>query len=382
MLKRNSQLFIYFLIWFSLGILGCNKDAPVELDNNEYIYRVPERTNDGWETDSLENVGMTQNSLTALMNALNDLNGDGNHSILIAKNGKLVFEVYFSGYSYYHGRHVDFDRNTLHHMQSSTKGITAILTGIAIEKGYINGVEDSLHLFFPEYTNRFDEQKRKITIQHMLTMTAGLSWDEQSYSFKDSRNDLGTMSRSQDYIGYLLNKSVVEEPGNYYLYNSGLPITLGVIIGQESDMFANEFANQVLFAPLGITETHWVFWHDGHPHTGGGLYLRPRDMLKLGQLVLQNGTWENEQILSEDWIEKMTTPIEQRDYYGYYWHIGQMTHHSNTITYFLAIGSGGQEISVFPDLDMVVVLTGGNYEHEFTIHPYDIYESYILPSVE
>jgi len=104
--------------------------------------------------------------------------------------------------------------------------------------------------------------------------------------------------------------------------------------------------------------------------------------LKLGQLVLQNGTWGSEQVVSQVWIEEMTTSSYPPDWYGYYWHIGEMPHHSGVVHHSLAIGSGGQEISVFPDLEMVVVLTGGNYEHEFTIHPYDIYVEYILPSVE
>ena len=361
-------------------LCSCEKNIPAP--ENNYIYEPPGQLDDGWQTDILGNVGILPDSLTALMNRLNDLNGDGNHSILIAKNGKLVFEEYFSGYSYFYDRNVDFDENTLHHMQSATKGITAILTGIAIDQGIIHGVEDSVHHFLPDYADRFDEQKRKITIEHLLTMTAGFSWDETTYDFGDSRNDLGAMSRSNDYIGYLLNKPVAEEPGSQQLYNSGLAITLGVIIGRQSDMFTSEFANQYLFAPLGITETHWVLWHDGHPHTGGGLYLRPRDMLKLGQLVLQNGKWDTEQIVSQAWIEKMTTSSLPPDWYGYYWHLGQMPYRADTVRHWLAIGSGGQEISVFPDLGMVVVLTGGNYEHEFTIHPYDIYMEYILPSVE
>ena len=379
--EKCSAILRHFPIWFLLSVSGCNKNTPAGPDLSSYQYRVPVQTDDGWETDHLENAGMVQDSLIILMNALNDLNGDGNHSILIAKDGKLVFEEYFSGYSYFHDRQVDFDRNTLHHMQSTTKGITAILTGIAVEKRIIQSVEDSLYHFFPDYDSRFDIQKRKITIEHMLTMTAGFLWDEMTTDFGDAGNDLGAMSRSHDYIGYLLSKPMAGEPGENHLYNSGLPITLGVIIGRESDMVASEFADQYLFAPLGITDTHWVFWHDGHPHTGGGLYLRPRDMLKLGQLVLQNGRWESEQNVSQSWIEEMTTSSRPPDWYGYYWHIGEMPYHSTTIRYFMAIGSGGQEISVFPDLEMIVVFTAGNYEHEFTIHPYDIYVSYILPSV-
>ena len=379
---RNKRIRVLTLVGLLGIILGCNRKTPTEPVPDGYLYRIPETSTDGWETDTLENVNISQDSLIVLMNTLNELNGDGNHSILIARNGKLVFEEYFSGYSFLFNRTIEFDRYTLHHMQSSTKGVTAILTGIAVDKGFIEDVGDSLYQFFPEYVDRFDEEKQKITLHHMLTMTSGFLWDETTYDFNDSRNDLGAMSRSNDYIGYLLDKPVVEEPGGHFLYNSGLPIALGVIIGWNTHMPADEFANEYLFAPMGITETHWVFWDDGHPHTGGGLYLRPRDMLKLGQLIAQNGTWGDEQIVSQSWIERMTTSDVLPDWYGYYWHIGDMPFRSGTTRHYLAIGSGGQEISVFPELGLVVVLTGGNYQHEFAIHPYSIYVDYILPSVD
>ena len=379
-------MYKYLIISVLIAVLfypGCKKNTVTIPESNDYVYNIPEQTADGWETDALESVGLMQDSLVMLMNRLYELNGDGMHSILISRNGKLVFEEYFRGYSYYHNRTVNFDRNTIHHMQSSTKSITSMLIGIAIDKGYLSGVSDKITDHFPEYEDKFDAQKRNISIEHMLTMTAGFSWEENAYAFEDSRNDLGAMSRSSDYIGYLFNKPVVDEPGNDFLYNSGLPITLGVLLRKLSGLYADEFAEQHLFSPLGITEKYWVLWNDRHPHTGGGLYLRPRDMLKLGELILSYGLWNGERILSSQWVETSTSSKIQRtsSSYGYLWTIIPYEYNSGTIPVVFATGSGGQIIAIIRELDMVVVFTGGNYETMPVLFPFDIIKNSILRSV-
>ena len=379
-MKNLCIITLSFSILFSLS---CKKNTSPEPQSNEYIYNIPEQTADGWETDALENVGMIRDSLVSLMNGLNNLNGDGMHSILISRNGKLVFEEYFRGYSYYHDRNVAFDQNTIHHMQSATKSVTSILTGIAIDNGFISGVGEKIYHHFPEYEDKFDAQKRKITIEHMLTMTAGFQWDENSYAFEDLRNDLGEMSRRSDYIGYLFNKPVNIEPGSEFLYNSGLPITLGVLLKKVTDLYADEFAEQYLFSKLDITEKYWVLWENRHPHTGGGLYLRPRDMLKIGELILTNGKWRGEQVLSQEWVEISTSSKIQRTYsaYGYLWTIIPYEYNSDTIPVIFATGSGGQIIAVIRELNMVVVFTGGNYESMPVYFPFDIIKYSILKSV-
>jgi len=357
-----------------------------------YQYAVPEQTGDGWETDTLETVGLDQDSFVALMNRLRELDGDGLDSILVARNGKLVFETYFSGFSYYYNAHVEFDKDTVHHLQSVTKSITSILVGIAIERGFIDGVGEKLVDFFPEYAHLVDEDKEGITLEHALTMSAGFLWDEGSHPYESDQNDLGAMSRSQDYIGYLLSKPVVDEPGSIHVYNSGLPIALGVIIEKTSSLYADEFAEEYLFAPLGIEDYYWYQWHDRHPHTGGGLYLRPRDLLKIGQMVLSDGEWQGTQVVSSEWIERSTSPIitvtipghSERDAvrYGYYWWRGSLYSDSTKVQTIQAMGAGGQTLIILPDLNMVIAFTSSNYERRPELDIKGIIESYILPAIQ
>ena len=342
-----------------------------------YSYRVPEETDDGWETASLADLGMDEAPLIEMMSDLSNRNDDHIQSVVIIKDGKLVFEEYFSGEdidltSGINFAHKDFDRDTLHCQASATKSVTSILLGIAIDQGLVQGVEEKMLSFYPEHSDLNDTEKGEITLQHMLSMSSGIPWDE-SYPYTDPRNNLNQQFYSEDPIRYLLEQALTAPPGTQFMYNSGTTNVLGDVVRISSGQTLVDFADQQLFTPLGITSFDWVGFPLA-PHiavASSTLYLRPRDMAKIGQLYLQGGVWNGDRIVSQEWVAESTgesiqvPPSEDPlpgfvDGYGYQWWRGTFAN-GDTATYFAA-GWGGQFIFVLPELDMVIVFTGGHFE--------------------
>jgi CubicO group peptidase (beta-lactamase class C family) len=255
---------------------------------------------------------------------------------------------------------------------------------IAFDKGYLNDLNAKLYSFFPEYTNiNWSHEKQQITLKHLLTMTAGLDWDEWSYSYTDPRNSAVQMYDSADPIRFVLEVPMALEPGTEFLYNTGLSILLGGITKNATSLPADQFAKQYLFAPLGIREYYWFIAPNSTVDTGGGLFLSPRSMAKFGQLYLNGGIWKGEQVIPRQWINesvKQHISRSSRGGYGFQWWTEQHLWNGNIIDSFSAKGWGGQYIYVFPDLALVVVFTGGNYYTEAD-PALTMLDQYILPAV-
>ncbi|UCD45611.1 MAG: serine hydrolase [Candidatus Bathyarchaeota archaeon] len=359
-----------------------------------YSYRVPKQTGDEWETASLGDVGMDEAPITDLMNTLSSLDGHPVHGIVVIKDGRLVLEEYFSGEDLdltdgLNFVHKDFDRDTLHCQASASKSVTSILLGIAIDEGHVRGVNETILSFFLEHSDLKDGDKDGITLEHMLSMSSGIPWDE-SYPYTDPRNDLNKQFYSDDPIRCVLEMPVVAEPGEEFIYNSGTTNVLGDVVRRSTSMTLAEFAEQHLFAPLGITSYDWI----GFPSepqiavASSTLYLRPRDMAKIGQLYLRNGVWEGERVVSESWVaesirESIQVPPSKNpirgliEGYGYQWWRG--TFSNGDIETYFAAGWGGQFIFVLPEVDMVVVLTGGQFEGDYQGF-HDAINDYVLAS--
>jgi CubicO group peptidase (beta-lactamase class C family) len=364
-----------------------------------YTYKVPVQSDDGLTAASLSEVGMAVQPISDCMNDLLSQTNHRIHSILIVKNGKLVFEEYFSGQDLditgLELKYVTktFDRNTLHFQASVTKSVTSALFGMAMDKNLINSVDDPLFSYLPEYADLKTAEKDKITLAHALAMASGIPWDESSYPYTDSRNDVRAMLDSNDPIRFILSKNLVASPGTRFIYNSGTTNILGDIVRRKSGMLLTEFAKQHLFTPLGISDFLWVRFPKVNALTfaSGGLYLRPRDMAKFGMLYLQEGLWNGNRIISAEWVnasikESIRIPsspgaivlIEKA--YGYQWWLG--TGSSKNVEVYSANGWGGQHIFVIPALQMVIVFTSGGYE-DSTIHQRvsDIVNDFILSAV-
>jgi CubicO group peptidase (beta-lactamase class C family) len=319
------------------------------------------------------------------------------HSLLIFKDNRLVLEEYFQGHKYqwdapdHHGELVTWDSSMEHVVQSVTKSITSTCIGIAIDMGFIESVHQSIFDYLPEHQHLNTDGKDKITIEHLLTMTSGLKWDEWSASLSSSSNDIvGIWFSDKDPLTFILERPLVDEPGTSFTYSGGNMIILGEIIKYATGMDIDEFSGKYLFGPLGIDSFDWwEQFENGVFETGGGLKITPRDMVKIGVTFLNKGVWNGERIISEQWVEKSAFPFAgnkgidvpgtaKKDVgYSYSWWTKTYSNSGKEIHVFYAGGWGGQNIVVCPELSSVVVTTGGTYAS--TTRIFTLLEKYIIP---
>ena len=263
---------------------------------------------------------------------------------MVVRNGYIVAEKYFSPI---------YDVNTTHVLFSATKSFVSCLVGIAIDMGFVENVSQRVLGFFPNRTiANSDEQKESITLEHLLTMTAGFDWDESSYV--DFDNDFFRMRATEDWAQYVLDRPMAAEPGEVFLYNSGASHLLATILNITTGMSPLQFADQYLFGPMGVERRAWLADPKGVNFGGADLALTPRDMAKFGLLFLREGHWDGNQIVRSDWVETSTsnhTTTYGFLNYGYQWWVDPL---HGTIS---ARGYQGQKIFILPEHDMVVVFT-------------------------
>lgn len=349
---------------------------------------MPVQTDDGWQTASLDEVGIDEGKIRTAVGRIKNNTYQNVHSMLIVKDGKLVVEEYFPGYAWdyddgqFQGDLVDFGMDTPHNLASVTKSFTSALVGIAIDRGFIPGVDEKVFAFFPEYADLNDVVKDEITLEHLLTMTSGLDWNEMELPYSNTDNDLVQLFIVDGPIAYILAKPVFSQPGTEWYYNGGGTNLLGEVIRGATGQRIDDFAEEYLFAPLGITDYEWDHINPDMIHASGNLKLRPRDMAKLGYVYLNGGVWNGGRIVSEAWVEQSTeshVSLSPTEGYGYQWWLKMYGDGSRSVDAFHAEGWGGQRIIVFPRLDMVVVFTGGNYVDEDPVD--EIVARHILPAV-
>ena len=374
-----ARLILVVAVAAILSQSGCAKDRGPANSVTTYQYTVPEKINDDWETASLSSENINGELIKDLIQRINDNTYTNIHSVLLVKDGKLVVEKYFPGQEE-DGQYRVYRRDLLHDLHSATKSVNSILIGIAIDQHLIGGVDEKISAFFPEYADIFaDNKKDAIRLKDCLSMTAGLSWDELTYPYTDPRNDHVGMNRSRDPVRYVLERPVVTAPGTKFNYNSGIAITLGEIIYKVSGLRADKFAERYLFAPLGISDYYWLKYPNGTVQTGGGLWLKPRDMAKIGYLFLNGGRWQGRQVVSEDWIRESTKQQAPDQDYGYQWWRGRFPVRTRVVGAYAALGRGGQFILVFPDLQLIAVFTGWN-DNALRDEPLEMLTRYILPA--
>jgi len=374
---NNTLKYPVLLLLLALFLTACAQVPRVDhrnLPQREYFYQTPESTADGWAVSSLKDEGIEQANLQEMMEEI--LGGDSRyiHSILLIKNGKLAFEEYFFGYS----------RDTRHFLASVSKSVTSLAIGLTIDNGYVSNADALAYEFFPEYSRtKWIEQKYPIRLRHMLTMTAGLDWDALSHRRSHPGHTTYQMYESDDPIKFVLNRNLSDIPGQKYNYNSGLTILLGEIVRIKSGMDIDEFSGKFLFAPLGISDYSWDQFPDGTYQTDGGLNLRPRDMAKIGYMVLKNGQWQGRQVVSKEWIAESTqTHTDGIGVgYGYQWPIGKALINGQSVEVLCASGHGGQKIFITPQLDLVAVFTSKVFNPTGHNGPEKMLVKYILPSM-
>jgi CubicO group peptidase (beta-lactamase class C family) len=378
-------LFIYY------SSISCN-DNQVTEPAGTYQYSIPQQLNDGWETASLQSVGMNPNYLINLMNRLSDIGEHRLHSLLIIKNDKLVFEEYFPGDKFNLAQYTGekgFDWYDTHNLCSATKSFTSALIGIAIDKGFIQSVDQKVFDFFPEYSDLLTTtpEKQNITLEHLLTMRSGLQWDDESLPYSDPRNDMNRLFNSSDPIRFILAKDLIETPGTFFAYRNCNTNVLGEIVRKASGQRLDYFARDYLFTKIGITNYEWQMLPNNVIFCSGDLRLRPRDLAKFGQLFINGGTWKSERIISQEWVDISTRKFTSLnnwwgdvDGYGYQWWQWENIYGVNYKAY-MASGWGGQWIVVSPDMNTVIITTAGNYYSTELMPVQTILVNYIVPSV-
>lgn len=244
-------------------------------------------------------------------------------------------------------------------MQSITKSVVALLTGVALDRGIIKNVDAPLLSFFPEYADLASPERERITLRDLLTMQAGLDWQIKPYLSMPRRVDA-----APDPYRLVLEQPMVAEPGKRWRYNNGVAELVGGVVQKATGRRLDQFAKDVLFEPLGITDWEWGRMASGDPGASWGLRLRPRDLAKIGQLVLNRGTWHGRRLVSSGWIEEMIAPhvVRPNTRYGYLWWLSRRTIGGRDFDVVSAIGWGGQYLDVVPGLNLVVVVTAGVYD--------------------
>ncbi len=289
-------------------------------------------------------------------------------SLLIRQNGELVAA------QYYHGMQQDRKMNT----KSASKSIISLLTGIAIDEGIIKSVEDPILDYLPDYFKQIsDEKKRSITIRDLLTMRSGL----ETTSF----HNYGAWVTSNDWIAYALQQPMVKEPGGDMAYSTGSSHLLSVIITKASGMSTRAFANKYLFGPMDIEVGGWDRDPQGYYMGGNNLALSSEAMMKLGQMVLNNGVWDGRRIVSQSWLEDSFQTYTRSNYnpynYGYMWWNRPVADHQ----VFFAWGYGGQYIFIIPELDAVAVIMSSlqtaTQRREYKEPVFRLLREFIIPGV-
>ena len=375
--KRPGKCLLLALI-LVLFIPACSHLSPrtdrYGLPELDYTYQQPDRTGDGWETAAINAVGIDSALIDEMMREIIGGNDKNLHSVLLIKNGRLVLEEYFYGY----------DRDRLHFLASVSKSVTSLCVGLSIDQKMTADVETEVHDFFPEYAGtKWIDQKYPISLQHALTMSAGLEWDSMKYHRKDPRHTTYQLYESDDPIKFILERNLAETPGDKFYYNSGLTILLGEIIENTTGQRIDRFSGRYLFSRLGIKDYHWDKFPDGRIQTDGGLHLRPRDMAKIGYMVLKEGQWNGVQIISREWIKESTSKHinAQGIGYGYQWWIGKAFMKDREIEVLFASGHGGQKIFIIPKLDLVAVFTSRVFNPKGHSGPEGFLIKYIIPAI-
>lgn len=313
-----------------------------------------------WPRSTPEEQGLSSTTLAEMVKVIRQQKRPI-HSILVIRHGVMVLEAYA----------FPFAADIRHCVYSTTKSITSALVGIAVGDELLGPVDMPVSGYFPSAPLE-DPRKNEILVEHLLSMDSGIEWMEPLHS---GLNDLWGIIEADDPVQYFFNPALVEEPGTVYNYNSGGSHLLSILVQEASGKKAVDFAAERLFHPLGIRDYAWQEDFTGHSVGGTGLELRAEDMAKIGQLYLDGGQWQGEQIIPADWVVESTRihsdpPTDVG--YGYQWWIRPEGD-------YYSLGWGGQQIRVFPEQDMVVVFTAGA-QGDAILHE-DLVDTYLFPAV-
>lgn len=319
----------------------------------KYAYQTPPMKEDGILSCELTNQAINPIPLDSLMQHIIQGKYTNIHSLLIARNNCLVMEEYF----------YRFDRDFVYNIQSATKSVVSALTGIALGRNEIESVNETVCELLPKYKSlACNDINKGITLHHLLTMSTGIAWDEQTYDYMDERNSASIAASNKDQFVHLLSLPHVTSTTPVFAYNSLNHLLMNAVLRETTQLENSDELTGRLLKPLGIENTY--IGETTPMGVIGDIGLRPRDMLKFGLLYLNNGVWEDKQIVPSDWVKESTLPkIFPRPNlgYGYFWWTKDFAWKAKTVSSFFAWGYGGQYIFVIPELKIVIVLSGSQW---------------------
>jgi CubicO group peptidase (beta-lactamase class C family) len=336
--------------------VGFYARSPAE---STYVYRAPVALGDGWSTARASTVGLDESRLAALVERMAGVDPAGNrsllvHSVLVARHGRLVFEEYFHG----------FDASRRHDLRSAAKTFTSVLVGAAILHGApLRDTSRVYALLAPQAAT--DSVRQRITLARLLTHSSGLACDDNNDDSPGNEDRLQSQHQQPDWYQYMLDLPMAHDPGSTYAYCSGgINLATGMLAAATKQWVPTLF-ERWLARPMGITHYAITLTPTGQAYGGGGWQLRPRDLLKFGQLYLDRGMWQGTRLVDAGWLTRSTgNQIDAGDGNsdGYAWHRRVLHVEGHDYEEYNASGNGGQLLIVVPALDIAVVFTAGNYQ--------------------
>ncbi len=341
---------------------------------------------DEWPTAAPEDAGLAADLGDRLDAVLATPFGDGLHAVVLIRDGALVYEWYGRGVDEIYGRRKDgvvFGPQSLHDQRSITKSVVGIVYGIALGDGTVPAPEAAVLAAFPEYADlAADPARAAITLDDVLAMTTGAEWDED-LPYNDPKNSEIAMNRAPDSVRFALERPLVATPGAAWTYNGGTTTIAAALIARGNGGDLADYVRARLFEPLGIDRFEWISDYYGQPHAASGLRLRPRDVARIGQLVVDRGAWRGRQIVPASWIEQATSRQAEAQFgcgYGYQWWLCPL---GSGLRLIEAAGWGGQELLILPDERIVLVVNAGLYgDREAYQRAFKLLEETILPAIE
>jgi CubicO group peptidase (beta-lactamase class C family) len=382
--RRGIFLNFLFILLFFMLTSNVNLIFRSNYRINSFFLKTSQSEQDywpinGWITTSPEEQGMNSKKLSEMHTYIEE-EAINIRSVIVVRNGYIVEEGYLTNCKFRTVRE-DYGREQ-HRLWSVTKSITSLCIGMVIQKGYINNISQTFFEFFPElWKPTYDLRKKNVTIEHLLTMTSGIEWDESSMAYSDPSNDYNKMIHTTNWVQYYLDKPMLYDPGEFFSYSAGSSMLLSALIQKLTNQTTSEFAHDFLFIPLGILKEHWRWDADPAGITDGadGLSMTPKDMAKIGLLLINNGTWEGMEIVPTDYVKAASIdqqpPLSDSTYGYQFWVQSWFPYYA-----YAAIGWNGQRIVIFPEINLIVTFTADITNYNYYLDY--IIEEFIIASID
>lgn len=357
-----------------------NAFYPRSKSGEKYHYMAPVQRADGWPVASLDDVGIARTGIEKLVQTIIDTPMDSAsslqlHSVLIARHGKLVLEEYFHGYH----------RDAPHDVRSAGKSLSAILIGAAMHAGVPVALNTPVYqTMLGSVPPDLDARKRTMTFEHLISMTAGYNCADDE---APGNEDIMQQQREDpDWYHYTLNVPMLTAPGDTIVYCSIEPnLALGMLHKISGEPLLEMF-DRLVARPMQLSNYHLFLSPKGELYGAGGHRMLPRDFMKLAQLMLNDGKWAGQQIISGEWARKSASPLRTLwagQQYGWLWNSAEYPYQARKVRGFFAAGNGGQIFMAIPELDLVVGFTAGNYNDAAAGIPTRVFlPQFILPAVK